>query len=130
MEASRTPAGTPTTPATAPAEAVELEKPNGPVAAGMIAVGVGALVLGLLTTFAESSESFKESIQYNDRVGPLSGKTIWAVAAFVVSWGALAAWWRGRSLAWKTVTAITVILIALGILGTFPTFFQEFAAEE
>ena len=130
MEASRTPAGTPATPATTPATATEVERPNGPVAAGMIAVGIGALVLGLLTTFAESSESFKESIQYNDRVGPLSGKTIWATAAFLVSWGALAAWWRGRNLGWKTVTVISVVLIALGILGTFPTFFQEFAAEE
>jgi hypothetical protein len=105
------------------------ERPNGPVVAGLLAAGIGALVLGVLTTVAEASEGFGESLQYNDRVGPLSGKVIWATAAFVVSWVVLGARLRGRDLEWRPVLIIAGVLIALGLLGTFPTFFQAFASE-
>lgn len=105
------------------------EKPNGPVAAGLLAAGIGALVLGALTTVAEASESFGESLQYNDRVGPLSGKVIWATAAFVVSWIVLGIWLRARDLGWSSVLIVAGVLVTLGILGTFPTFFQAFAPE-
>jgi hypothetical protein len=105
------------------------ERPNGPVVAGLLAAGIGALVLGVLTTVAEASESFGESLQYNDRVGPLSGKVIWATAAFVVSWVALGVRLQARDLEWRPVLIVTGVLVALGILGTFPTFFQAFASE-
>jgi hypothetical protein len=105
------------------------ERPNGPVVAGLLAAGIGTLVLGVLTTVAEASESFGESLQYNDRVGPLSGKVIWATAAFVASWIVLGAWVRTRDLEWRPVLIVTGVLVALGILGTFPTFFQAFASE-
>jgi hypothetical protein len=105
------------------------ERPNGPVVAGLLAAGIGALVLGALTTVAEASESFGESLQYNDRVGPLSGKVIWATVAFVVSWVTLGAWLRARDLEWRPVLIVTGVLVALGVLGTFPTFFQAFASE-
>jgi hypothetical protein len=105
------------------------ERPNGPVVAGLIAAGIGALVLGVLTTVAEASESFGESLQYNDRVGPLSGKVIWATVAFVVSWVALGVRLRASDLAWRPALIVAGVLVALGILGTFPTFFQAFASE-
>lgn len=124
MEASPAPTTPTPTPAAVP------EKPNGPVAAAVFAAGIGALVLGILTTWASASESFATSIQYSDRVGPLSGKTIWATVAFVVSWAGLGIWLRERNIAWKTVLTIGGVLLLLGVLGTFPTFFQAFAPEE
>ena len=54
-------------------------KPFGPVAAVFTAAGIGAVVLGILTTLTEASASIKDALQLNDRVGPLSGKTIFAV---------------------------------------------------
>lgn len=106
-----------------------VERPNGPVAGALLAAGVGAFVLGLLTTIAEANESFKESIQYNDRVGPLSGKTLFATGAFLVAWGVLGYLLRDRDLPWKPVLVASGVLIGLGLLGTFPTFFQAFAPE-
>ena len=111
-------------------EATQMEaipqRPNGPVAAVLLASGIGSLVLGVLTTWAAASEEFGESLQYVDRVGPLSGKTLWATGAFIVSWIVLGVWLRRRNVAWAPVVVATVILVALGILGTFPTFFQSF----
>lgn len=112
----------------APAESAE-QRPNGPVAAGMLAAGIGALVLGALTTITEASESFAETLQLVDRVGPLSGKTLIASGAFILSWAVLAVLLRDRDLPWKPLLWGMGVLIALGILGTFPTFFQAFASE-
>ena len=122
MEAARE-----TTPAAAPALD---DKPNGPVAAVMLAAGVGSVVLGALTTVAEASESFKASIEYVARVGPLSGKVFWSVGAFLIAWIVLGLALRDRNVAWKTVIWATVAMVLIGVIGTFPTFFQAFAPAE
>jgi len=108
----------------------EADKPNGPVAAVMLAAGFGSLVLGILTTVAEASEGFKSSIEYVARVGPLSGKVFWSMGAFLVAWIALGFALRDRNLVWKTVVWATVAMVVLGLIGTFPTFFQAFAPAE
>lgn len=117
-----------TAPTTAAREA--LDRPNGPVAAVLLATGIGSLVLAILVVWAEASESFADSLAYSDRVGPLSGKTIWAVVAFLVSWAGLHAVLRRRDVNLHTVWLITLVLLALGLLGTFSPFFELFAPEE
>jgi hypothetical protein len=109
------------------AEQGEVQKPSGPAAAVVLAVGVGSFVLGLLTTLNEASSGIHDFLEFSDDVGPLSGKTIFAGAAFFVSWAVLGYFWRGREVAWRPVLTATVVLLALGFLGTFPTFFQVFA---
>ena len=104
------------------------EKPNGPAAAAMIAAGIGVLVLGILTVLAEANADIKTDIlDIKSRVGPLSGKTTFAVLAYFVSWAALApVLWR-QKLAWNTVVIITAVLVVAGFIGTYPKFFQLFA---
>jgi hypothetical protein len=107
----------------------EAPVPLGQAAAATLAVGIGAFVLGLLTTLAAASSDVNDWLRFNDRVGPLSGKTIIAVIAFFVSWGALAALWRRTSPRLRPVLVAAAVLIALGLLGTFPIFFEAFASE-
>ena len=103
--------------------------PFGPAAAIMLAAGFGSFVLGLLTTLAEASTGIKDGLQWNDRVGPLSGKTIIAAAVFFGSWALLGIALRTAEPPWKKVVYATGALIALGLLMTFPTFFQAFASD-
>ena len=105
------------------------EKPAGPVAAVLIAAGIGALVLAILTVWAEASVGFKDSLAYSDRVGPLAGKTIWAAVAFFVTWGVLTLAFRGRRVDLRKATVVSLILIGLGYLGTFSPFFRMFESE-
>lgn len=101
-------------------------KVEGPISAAIIAAGIGATALGLLTTLAEASAGVKDWLSWSESVGPLSGKTSLAVAVWLVSWAALHAALRNKP--YETVRAfgISFVLIALGVLGTFPEFFQLF----
>jgi hypothetical protein len=108
-------------------ERVQFEdKPEGPIAAAIIAGGVGAVALGVVTTLAEASTRVKDWLQWSDRVGPLSGKTIVAVAVWLVAWAILYAALRRRPYETRRALVVSLVLIALGVLGTFPTFFQLF----
>lgn len=107
-----------------------VDKPEGPVAAAILAGGVGALALGILTTVAEASTAFKDFLTVSDPVGPLSGKTIGAVVIWLVSWVVLHMMYRDKAVESRTPLTVALVLIALGVLGTFPIFFQAFAPPE
>ena len=102
--------------------------PSGPAAAAMLAAGFGALILGILTTLAEGVTSIHDWLQFDDRVGPLSGKTIISVAVFFGTWGLLTAVWRRSDPPLQRIAAVTAVLVILGLAGTFPIFFQAFAS--
>jgi hypothetical protein len=101
--------------------------PDGPLAAVLLAAGIGSFALGLITTLAEASAGFRDRLVLNAGVGPLSGKTIWATVIFLVAWAVLAARLRNRDGLLRSATTIFVVLTVLGLLGTFPIFFQAFA---
>ena len=105
------------------------DKPSGPVAAVFLAAGIGA-VLGVLTTLAESSEDVATALEWSKSVRPLTGKTILAAAGFLVSWVILYFVLRDRDPDPKWTFIWTGILVGVGLLLTFPTFFQAFAPEE
>jgi hypothetical protein len=111
------------------AEGVPEEKKEGPISAAIIAGGVGTLGLGLLTTLAEASETVKDALELNSRVGPLSGKTIFGVVIWFIAWGVLHAMLKDSRYETRRALVTALILVALGVIGTFPTFFQAFAAE-
>ena len=110
-------------------ELEEIDRPTGPVAAAVLATGIGAFVLGLLTTLSEASTGVHDFLEFDEGVGPLSGKTIIAVIAYFASWALLHGLWRRQDPALRPILIATAVLIVLGILGTFPTFFQAFASE-
>ena len=102
---------------------------DGPPAASLIAAGIGAVVLGLFVTLAEASTDIKDWLQWNDRVGPLSGKTILAVIAYFGTLSVLGFAWRGKVFALRSILIVAGILVLLGLLFTFPPIFQAFASD-
>ena len=118
-------------PGAAAREQVEYaDKPEGPVAAAILAAGIGAFALGVLTTLAEASEGFKDFLSLYEPVGPLSGKTVGAVIVWLVAWAVLHLMYREKATESRKVLSASLILIGLGVLGTFPIFFQAFAPAE
>lgn len=108
----------------------DIDRPDGPAIAALIAAGIGAFFLGLFTTLAEASASLKDWLNYYDPVGPLSGKTTYAVIAFLVSWAVLHPVLRTQPKLTNRYLWVIGVLLFLGLLGTFPTFFEAFAPAE
>ncbi len=110
------------------AEELEVvEKANGAAAAALIGAGLGVFWLGLLTTLNEASTKVHDWLIFDDGVGPLSGKTIMAVVLWLASWLVLSVPLWKRNLSYGVVTAATLAFLALGVIGTFPKFFELFA---
>ncbi len=100
--------------------------PNGEAVAALISAGIGVFVLGLLTTLAEASTDIANMLNWNKGVGPLSGKTIVPVAVWLISWVLLTMTWKGKNVNFGRATVATFTLILLGLLLTFPLFFDLF----
>jgi hypothetical protein len=101
-------------------------RPEGPAAAAFLAAGVGALALGFLTTLGEANADAATWLTFNKSVGPLSGKTIIAVVVWLVAWAVLHPLLKNRGRLSTATLATGTALIIIGVLGTFPTFFQAF----
>jgi hypothetical protein len=110
----------------APAPLAEAELPSGPAAALILAGGIAVFCMGLVTTLSEASTGIASALQWSDRVGPLSGKTLITVIVFAAAWVLLHLLWRRANPPLRAITIASVALIALGLIGTFPTFFQAF----
>jgi hypothetical protein len=100
---------------------------DGIAAAALVSGGIGTFVLGLLTTLNEASGSVHGFLDFHAPVGPLSGKTIIASGAYIVSLVLLGLVWRERTLQLRSVLIGSIVLLVLGLLGTFPEFFTLFA---
>lgn len=110
-----------------PSSSIEATKPNGPAMAALLSAGIGVAVLGALTTTAEASADFANTLRISAAVGPLSGKTTYAVLAYALSWLVTGIVLRKREVNEGQFLTATFVLIAIGLLGTFPIFFDLFA---
>ena len=99
---------------------------NGPIVAAMLAAGIGCFVLGLMISLAQGSKAISNMLNFYNPVGPLGGKTIVAVVVWFVAWGILAGKWKDQSADFGKMYKVTLILVGLGLLGSFPPFFDLF----
>lgn len=101
----------------------------GVASAAFVSSGIGCLVIGLMVTGAEMSEGLKNMLNWWNPAGPLTGKTGVGVIAWIVSWVILHTMWKDKDMDFGKVFTVTLIMIALGFLLTFPPLFGLFAAE-
>jgi hypothetical protein len=106
--------------------ATEAERPSGPAAAVVLAAGLGCFTLGLLSVLTAASGSVSDALTLSERVGDVSGISTVAAGVFFAAWAGLTVAWRRRDPSLVRVAAASGPLIALGLLGTFPPFFNLF----
>ena len=99
---------------------------NGVAAAAVLAAGIGGFVLGVLTTLKASSEAIRRVFSFYVPTGPLSGQTTVAVAIWLVAWIVFHQMWKSRDVNFKKVFTMALILIIIGLVGTFPPLFEAF----
>lgn len=102
-------------------------KSDGPVVAALFAMGIGVVAYGVFVILAEVSASFAKFETLNASVGPLSGKTTFGVLVWLVAWVLLHVTLAKKPFELKKAFTWSMVLVATGILFTFPIFFQAFA---
>ena len=96
------------------------DKPNGPVAAALLAGGIGSATLGLITLFSELNEGLGAALNWYNPVGPLAGNSLLSIAVFFLSWALFHFLWRDQEVNFNGISAAALALLAVGLLGTFP----------
>ncbi|HIP72019.1 MAG TPA: hypothetical protein EYH05_11570 [Anaerolineae bacterium] len=115
-----------TTPREKYRETTQAHVASGAAAATFISSGIGVLVLGLMTTGAVLSAGLKDVLNLWNPAGPLTGKSTFAIIAWLISWVIFNYLWKGKETDLRKSFIITLVLIGLGLLFTFPPVFEAF----
>jgi hypothetical protein len=91
---------------------------NGSAMAAFLGAGIGSFAMGVIVLLNEAG-IFAAPAVYAP-AGGVSGRTTLATVAWLVAWGLLHYRWKGREIAPGRVSALTLVLLALGILATLP----------
>jgi hypothetical protein len=91
---------------------------NGGALAALLGGGIGAFAMGAVVLLEEAG-LFAVPALYAP-AGGVSSRTTLATIVWLIAWAVLHRRWRAREIAPGRVGALTLILIALGVLGTFP----------
>ncbi len=102
---------------------------NGAPLASLLAAGIGSFALGIFTILTEASPSvIKPAMAISEAVGPLSGKTTYSTLIYVLSWIVLHKVLAQRRLDEQMWLRVSIFLVMLGVVMTFPPVFLLFAA--
>jgi len=91
---------------------------NGSAMASFLAAGIGAFAMGAIVLLNELGIFAAPSLYAP--AGGVTGRTTLATIVWLIAWGVLHARWKARDIAPGRVYAMTLTLIGLGVLGTFP----------
>ena len=91
---------------------------NGAALASFLGAGIGAFAVGFFVILNEAG-IFAAPTMYAP-AGGVSGRTTFAVVAWLAAWGLLHSRWKGRQIDSRRVFAATLVLIGLGLVATFP----------
>src|SRR5689334_6229467 len=91
--------------------------PNGRAAAALLAAGIGCLALGALSVLSSVFDPLSEALKFYGLADDISGVSTLAIAAWLLSWFLLHRRWKQLQVHFPWVLAVTLLLIALGLLG-------------
>lgn len=91
---------------------------NGAAMAAVLGAGIGSFAMGAFVLLNEAG-LFAAPALYGP-AGGVTGRTTFAMAVWLLAWGALHARWRSCEVAPGPVFMWTVVFVVLAILGTFP----------
>ena len=107
-------------------ESRQHELPNGGIIAALVSAGIACAVLGLSVTLASASTAFEDLMNLYEPAGPLTGKTTVPTVVYLLAWPLLHVRLRHRHVDARRGLILTMALVGLGLLGTFPPFYDLF----
>ena len=95
--------------------------------ATLLSAGIGCAAFGVFTMLSECVPAMSRSLNWYNPSGPLSGVATCAVVIWLVAWMILSARWNNRSMTnERALLIVTLVLVLVGILTTFPPFYDLF----
>jgi hypothetical protein len=94
--------------------------PNGPGAAAILAAGIGSAALGVFALTNDAFPAINHFFTFYTPTGGLSGVSTTATVVWLVAWFVLARRWSGQTVAMAKVNLAAFVLLAVGVLLTFP----------
>jgi hypothetical protein len=91
---------------------------NGAAMAALLGAGIGAFAMGFFAIVNEAGVFTAPSLY--GPAGGVSGRTTFATVVWLLAWGILHSRWNGRSVKGMKIFRITLLLVALSLLLTFP----------
>jgi hypothetical protein len=95
---------------------------NGPAAAAILSAGAGCTFVGIISLVADAFKPIEKLLTFYRPTGPLSGVSSIAILLWLAMWLLLARRWKVKTVAMGKINAFAFLLLALGILLTFPPF--------
>lgn len=106
-------------------EATEIRWRDGAAAAALLASAIGIFVLGLVTSLAEMLSNFKDWLEWDDTVGPLSGKSSLGLIAWAAIWPVLHLLLYRRDGILLAAAGLSLVLFVAGSVLMFPPVFER-----
>ena len=108
---------------------ISSDQPNGPIAAALIASGGGSTAIGIVTVLAQANTSVANALAWYAPVGSLSGQIGIGLIAYFASWIVLHLTLRGKNINFAWAMTVALLMLVIGLLGTFPPVFTLFASK-
>jgi hypothetical protein len=100
--------------------------PNGGVVAALVSAGIACAALGLCVVLAAASPTVNDLMNWYKPAGPLTGKTTVPAVLYLLAWPLLHLRLRHRHVKVRRSLLLTLALVGLGLLGTFPPVYNLF----
>lgn len=95
---------------------------NGAAGAAVLAASLGCFALGVLAVAGDGWKAVAGLLTFYRPTGPLSGVSTVAILVWLATWFTGNRLWRGKKVALGKVSVAAFVLLALGLLLTFPPF--------
>ncbi len=100
---------------------------EGPLAAALLASGIGSAALGLFSLLAAALAPLKKMMTLYNPVGPLSGMTAFPVMLWLLAWAVLHIRWKDKEKSFAKIFTVTIMLVLVGMAGTYPPVYEYIA---
>ena len=92
---------------------------NGAAMAAVLAAGMGTFAMGAFVLLNELGLLTSPALY--GPAGGVSGRTTYATIVWLLAWAVLHTRWKSRDVSAGSLFIWTLVLVAVGILATFPT---------
>jgi len=109
-------------------EPTALRFKTGVIAATFLAALIGLLVFALVNIAADVNSGFRTSITLNSGIGPYSGKQVFLIASWLISWPILHLLLRNRGVNLRKWFGVFLVGLLVAVLLMWPPVFEGIAS--